>query len=83
MEVLHQLPMLQSHQPTEESKVYVVQSRTDHGQSKSAEFSDKKIAKDFADALITRGFVVRFLTRNDKGELELEWEAVAERKTLA
>jgi len=39
--------------------------------------------KDFADALITRGFVVRFLTRNDKGELELEWEAVAEQKKLA
>ena len=75
--------MLQSRQLTEESKVYVVDSRTDHAPWKSAKFSDQKIAKDFADALITRGFVVRFLTRNDKGELELEWEAVAERNTLA
>ena len=62
--------------------MYVVDSRTDHANWKSAEFSDKKIAKDFAHALITRGFVVRFLTRNDKGELEFEWEAETERKTL-
>jgi len=63
--------------------VYVIHSRTDHGQWKSSEFSDKKIAEDFAGALITGGFVVRFLTRNDKGGLELEWEAEAERNTLA
>ena len=63
--------------------MYVVHSRTDHGQWNSPEFSYMEIAKDFADTLITRGFVVRFLTRNGKGELELEWEAVTERKTLA
>jgi hypothetical protein len=80
---LQQLPMLQSRQPMEEPKVYVIHSRTDHGQWKSVEFSDKKIAKDFADALISSGFVVRFLTRSDKGGLEFEWEAVSERKSLA
>ena len=63
--------------------MYVIHSRTDHGQWKSAEFSDKKTAKDFADALVTGGFVVRFLTRSDEGGLEFEWEAVSERKTLA
>jgi hypothetical protein len=75
--------MLRSSQSTEESKVYVVHSRTDHGQWKTAKFSDKKTAQDFADALIASGFVVRFLTPNDKGELELEWEAEAEQKNLA
>ena len=74
--------MLLPRQPTEESKVYVVHSRTDHGQWKTCKFSDKKIAQDFADALIACGFVVRFMTQDDEGELELEWEAVAEQKTL-
>jgi hypothetical protein len=45
--------------------VYVIHSRTHHGEWKSAEFADEKIAKDFADALITAGFVVRFLTRTE------------------
>ena len=63
--------------------VYVVDSRTDHGDWKTAKFSDKKTAQDFADALIASGFVVRFLTSNDKGELELEWEAVAEQNKRA
>lgn len=62
--------------------MYVIHSRTDHSQWKSSEFSSKKIAEDFADALITRGFVVQFLTRNDKGGLELEWEAETARKTI-
>jgi hypothetical protein len=60
--------------------VYVIHSRTDHGQWKPAKFSDKKIAQDFAHALIARGFVVRLLIPNDRGELELEWEAEAEQK---
>ena len=60
--------------------MYVIHSRTDHSQWKPAKFSDKKIAQDFADALIASGFVVRFLTPNDRGELELEWEAEVEQK---
>jgi hypothetical protein len=63
--------------------VYVIHSRTHHGEWKSAEFADESIAKDFADALITAGFVVRFLTRTDNGDVELEWEAVAERRNSA
>jgi hypothetical protein len=63
--------------------VFVIHSRTRHGEWKSAEFADEKIAKDFANALITAGFVVRFLTRTNNGDVELEWEAVAERKTVA
>jgi hypothetical protein len=83
MEVLGEPPMLQSGQLSEEPEVYVVDSRTDHGEWKPAKFSDKKTAQDFADALIACGFVVRFLTQDDDGELELEWEAVAEQRKLA
>ena len=75
--------MLRSSQSMEEHQVYVVHSRTDHGEWKAAKFSDKKTAQDFADVLIASGFVVRFLTQDDEGELELEWEAVAEQKKLA
>lgn len=62
MEVLGQPPMLETNQPEEDSEMYVIQSRTDHGQWKPAKFSDKKTAEDFADALIAGGFIVRFLT---------------------